>query len=131
MSPLLTPKIIHVYFCENVECDLHVTDGNPGVSGSGDWAEIDGRILSRRHVGRHMFCDECAALHESSEREASRQPAEPEQSNKSQNGQASEIDPADTLSISGKHLAHVRRMIKLMQEELRAKDVAEKPEPKD
>jgi hypothetical protein len=49
-------------FCSNPDCHLYVRAGDPGVSGSGNWAELpDGRIVGRSiHSGVYL-CDVCGS----------------------------------------------------------------------
>ncbi len=48
-------------FCANPHCELHVRAGDPGVRGSGNWAQLaDGRIIGRSGHGGVFFCDSCA-----------------------------------------------------------------------
>jgi hypothetical protein len=48
-------------FCSNPDCELHVYVGQPGVIGSGNWAQTaDGRMTGRGiHYGLYL-CDACA-----------------------------------------------------------------------
>ena len=47
-------------FCSNPDCLLHVREGDPGVQGSGNWAQLgNGRIVGRGiYIGLY-FCDDC------------------------------------------------------------------------
>ena len=49
-------------FCSNPSCRLHVYVGDPGVAGSGNWAELDGRLTGRGRYGGRMLCDPCGRL---------------------------------------------------------------------
>jgi hypothetical protein len=47
-------------FCSNPDCALYVRAGDPGVMGSGNWAELpDGRIVGRSICGGVYLCDLC------------------------------------------------------------------------
>jgi hypothetical protein len=47
-------------FCCNPDCALYVRAGDPGVVGSGNWAEFpDGRIVSRGVYSGVYLCDSC------------------------------------------------------------------------
>jgi len=46
-------------FCANAQCPLHVQVGDPGVSGFGNWAQIDGVLVGRGRYGGRMLCDHC------------------------------------------------------------------------
>jgi hypothetical protein len=47
-------------FCSNPDCILYVRAGDPGVIGSGNWAELpDGRIVGRILCGGIYLCDLC------------------------------------------------------------------------
>jgi len=48
-------------FCANPDCVLYVRAGDPGVIGSGNWAELaDGRIVGRGLHNGVYLCDGCA-----------------------------------------------------------------------
>ena len=48
-------------FCGNPDCVLYVRAGDPGVVGSGNWAQLsDGRIVGRNLRGGVYLCDTCA-----------------------------------------------------------------------
>lgn len=49
-------------FCANPQCWLHVRLGDPGVTGSGNWAQIDGVLVGRGRYGGKMLCDRCGKL---------------------------------------------------------------------
>lgn len=51
----------HEYFCDNPDCELHVTAPGVGENGfAGEWAEMsDGRWVSRTRAGELMLCDIC------------------------------------------------------------------------
>ena len=47
-------------FCSNPDCELYVRAGDPGVMGSGNWAELpDGRIVGRSIYSGVYLCDPC------------------------------------------------------------------------
>ena len=47
-------------FCSNPDCELYVHAGDPGVVGSGNWAELpDGRIVGRGIYSGVYLCDSC------------------------------------------------------------------------
>jgi hypothetical protein len=46
-------------FCANAACPLHVQSGEPGVSGFGNWAEVNGILIGRGRYGARMLCDPC------------------------------------------------------------------------
>ncbi len=47
-------------FCANPDCALHVRAGDPGVQGSGSWAQLaDGRIIGRSSYCGVFLCDTC------------------------------------------------------------------------
>ena len=47
-------------FCSNPDCVLYVRAGDPGVVGSGNWAEFpDGRIVGRSIYSGVYLCDLC------------------------------------------------------------------------
>jgi hypothetical protein len=47
-------------FCSNPDCILCVRAGDPGVIGSGNWAQLpDGRFLGRSLQGGAYLCDLC------------------------------------------------------------------------
>jgi hypothetical protein len=47
-------------FCSNPDCDLHVRAGASGVSGYGNWAELQsGRIVGRSTYCGLFLCDAC------------------------------------------------------------------------
>lgn len=47
-------------FCSNPDCRLYVRAGDPGVIGSGNWAEFpDGRIVGRSIYSGVYLCDVC------------------------------------------------------------------------
>jgi len=47
-------------FCSNPGCELYVRAGDPGVVGSGNWAELpDGRIVGRGIYSGVYLCDSC------------------------------------------------------------------------
>jgi hypothetical protein len=47
-------------FCSNPDCQLYVRAGDPGVIGSGNWAEFtDGRIVGRSIYSGLYLCDVC------------------------------------------------------------------------
>jgi hypothetical protein len=47
-------------FCSNPDCELYVRAGDPGVMGSGNWAELpDGRIVGRSIYSGVYLCDVC------------------------------------------------------------------------
>ena len=48
-------------FCSNPDCVLHVRPGDPGVVGSGNWAEFaDGTLIGRGIYYGVYLCDDCA-----------------------------------------------------------------------
>jgi hypothetical protein len=48
-------------FCGNPGCVLYVRAGDPGVCGTGNWAQLgDGRIIGRVLCGGIYLCDACA-----------------------------------------------------------------------
>ncbi len=48
------------WFCANPACELHVSQADPEVRGSGEWAvRPDGIRTSRSHYGGRMLCDLC------------------------------------------------------------------------
>jgi hypothetical protein len=47
-------------FCGNRDCQLFVRVGDPGVMGSGDWAQLpDGQIVGRSLYNGVYLCDRC------------------------------------------------------------------------
>ena len=46
-------------FCANPACALHVQVGEPGVEGTGNWADVDGVLVGRGRYGGQMLCDLC------------------------------------------------------------------------
>lgn len=48
-------------FCANPSCVLHVRAGDAGVSGSGQWAVIDGITYDRHPLtpGGPCYCSKC------------------------------------------------------------------------
>ena len=47
-------------FCSNPDCVLYVRAGDPGVVGSGNWAELsDGCVVGRSLHGGVYLCDLC------------------------------------------------------------------------
>jgi hypothetical protein len=46
-------------FCANSLCPLHVCVGDPGVEGTGNWAELDGHLIGRGRYDGRMLCDPC------------------------------------------------------------------------
>jgi hypothetical protein len=47
-------------FCSNPDCELYVRAGDPGVMGSGNWAELpNGRIVGRSIYSGVYLCDRC------------------------------------------------------------------------
>jgi hypothetical protein len=47
-------------FCSNPDCELYVRAGDPGVMGSGNWAQLpDGRIVGRSIYGGVYLFDVC------------------------------------------------------------------------
>ena len=47
-------------FCANPACRLHVRPGDPGVSGEGNWAQIEGGVvIGRGRYDGRMLCDTC------------------------------------------------------------------------
>lgn len=47
-------------FCANPLCELHVSAGDPGVRGFGNWAQLpDGRIIGRSFHRGGFLCDTC------------------------------------------------------------------------
>ncbi len=46
-------------FCANPQCRLHVRPGEPGVSGFGNWAQIDEVLVGRGRYDGRMLCDLC------------------------------------------------------------------------
>jgi hypothetical protein len=49
-------------FCGNPGCVLYVRAGDPGVCGTGNWAQLrDGRIIGRLLCGGIYLCDSCAS----------------------------------------------------------------------
>ena len=49
------------WFCANVACPLHISDFDPHVVGTGEWAEFpDGVIVSRTVIDGRTYCDLCA-----------------------------------------------------------------------
>jgi hypothetical protein len=47
-------------FCSNPDCQLYVRAGEPGVLGSGNWAQLpDGRIIGRSIYCSMYLCDVC------------------------------------------------------------------------
>ncbi len=47
-------------FCSNPDCELFVRVGDPGVRGSGNWAQMpDGRIVGRSTYSGVSLCDVC------------------------------------------------------------------------
>jgi hypothetical protein len=50
----------HYPFCANPDCQLYVRAGDPGVMGSGNWAQLpDGRITGRSIYSGVYLCDLC------------------------------------------------------------------------
>jgi len=48
------------YFCANPRCALHVREGDAGVRGRGNWAQLPGgRWASRSRYGALMLCNDC------------------------------------------------------------------------
>lgn len=47
-------------FCSNPDCQLFVRVGDPGVMGSGNWAQLpDGQIVGRSLYNGVYLCDRC------------------------------------------------------------------------
>ena len=47
-------------FCSNPDCQLLVRAGDPGVMGSGNWAQLpDGQIVGRSLYNGVYLCDRC------------------------------------------------------------------------
>lgn len=47
-------------FCSNPDCELYLRADDPGVKGSGNWAQLpDGRIVGRNVTGGVYLCDRC------------------------------------------------------------------------
>jgi hypothetical protein len=47
-------------FCSNPDCVLYVRAGDPGVMGSGNWAQLpDGRLMGRSIYSGVYLCDSC------------------------------------------------------------------------
>ena len=58
-QPLLVPTGGD-YFCANPRCVLHVREGDVGVHGRGNWAQLPhGRWASRSRYGEVMLCNDC------------------------------------------------------------------------
>lgn len=50
-------------FCANPACVLHVRTGDPGVTGSGNWARLaNGLWYGRAAIGVALYCDACVRL---------------------------------------------------------------------
>lgn len=52
------------FFCSNPRCAFHVRVGDPGVEGSGDWAQLTLRhgeriATSHRWISGELLCDLC------------------------------------------------------------------------
>jgi hypothetical protein len=47
-------------FCSNPDCQLFVRAGDPGVIGTGNWAQLpDGQIVGRSLYNGVYLCDPC------------------------------------------------------------------------
>jgi hypothetical protein len=46
-------------FCGNPSCRLHVRPSDAGVTGEGNWAQLDGLTIGRGRYSGRMLCDTC------------------------------------------------------------------------
>jgi len=46
-------------FCSNPSCSLHVCEGDPGVTGEGNFAQIRDLTVGRGRYEGRMLCDVC------------------------------------------------------------------------